>query len=118
VQRGVAPRGFLDRRFVGGAAIQGDPPYRAFRRRENVRCVPTFLLSHRHPPDECPFAFAAWRGFDSPLRHRLALSSCLQGGHSLWWVVDADSEKAALGQLPAYVSERSEATRVRSVPIP
>ncbi len=80
--------------------------------------MPTFLLSHQHPAQECPFAFAAWRGFDSPLRHRLALSSCLQGGHALWWVVDAESEQAALGQLPEYISERSEVTRVRSVPIP
>jgi hypothetical protein len=77
-----------------------------------------FLLSHYHPASECPFAFAAWRGFQSPLRHRLALSSCLQGGHALWWVVEAASEEDALRQLPEYVSERSEVTRVRSVPIP
>jgi hypothetical protein len=80
--------------------------------------VPTFLLSHRHPAEECPYAFAAWRGFDSPLRHRLALSSCLQGGHALWWVVTAETEAAALDQLPEYLSERSEVTCVRSVPIP
>ena len=80
--------------------------------------MPTFLLTHQHPASECPFAFAAWRGFDSPLRRRLALSSCMQGGHALWWVVEAESEEAALGQLPEYVSERSEVTRVRRVPIP
>jgi hypothetical protein len=80
--------------------------------------VPTFLLIHRHPAAECPFAFAAWRGFDSPLRRRDALSSCLHGGHAVWWVVEAESEQAALGQLPEYVSERSEVTRVRGVPIP
>jgi hypothetical protein len=80
--------------------------------------VPTFLLSHRHPAEECPYAYAAWRGFDSPLRHRLALSSCLQGGHALWWVVDATDECAAKGLLPDYLSRRSEVTRVRSVPIP
>jgi hypothetical protein len=98
--------------------IQGDPRYRGFRRRESLHAVPTFLLSHQHPADECPYAFAAWRGFDSPLRHRLALSSCMQGGHALWWVVDADTEQEALGQLPEYVSRRSEVIRVRSVPIP
>jgi hypothetical protein len=80
--------------------------------------VPTFLLSHQHPAEECPYAFAAWRGFDSPLRHRLALSSCLHGGHALWWVVDAETESAALEQLPEYLSLRSEVTCVRSVPIP
>ena len=36
----------------------------------------------------------------------------------LWWVVEASSEEEALRQLPDYVSERSEVTRVRSVPIP
>ena len=81
--------------------------------------MPTFLLSHQHPADECPYAFAAWRGFDSPLRHRLALSSCMQGGHSLWWVVDADTEQdGARAELPECVSLRSEVIRVRSVPIP
>ncbi len=80
--------------------------------------MPTFLLSHRHPPAECPFAFASWRGFDSPLRHRFALSSCTTGNHELWWVVEADDAAAALGQLPDYISERSEVTVVRPVPIP
>ena len=80
--------------------------------------MPTFLVSHRHPAGECPWAFAAWHGFDSPLRHRHALSSCADGGHALWWLVDADDEAAARRQLPDYLSERSEVTRVRPVPIP
>jgi hypothetical protein len=40
----------------------------------------TFVLCHRHEPAECRFAFAAWRGFDSPLRHATALASCAVGG--------------------------------------
>jgi hypothetical protein len=80
--------------------------------------MPTFLLTHRHLPEECRFAFAAWRGFDSPLRHARALSSCPSGGHALWWVVSAADAAAALDQLPAFVSARSEAVPVSEVPIP
>ena len=36
--------------------------------------VPSFLLHHQHEPHECATAFAAWKGFDSPLRNRSALS--------------------------------------------
>ncbi len=58
----------------------------------------------------------AWRGFTSPLRHRDALSSCPQGGHRLWWFVEAPDEAAALGQLPEYVSRQTEVTNVCFVP--
>lgn len=80
--------------------------------------MPTFLLCHRHAPEECRFAFAAWRGYDSPLRHARALSSCLSGDHALWWVVSAGDAAAALDQLPAFVSRRAEAIAVSEVPIP
>jgi hypothetical protein len=80
--------------------------------------VPTFLVSHRHPAAECPWAFAAWHGFESPLRHRPALCSCHEGGHALFWVLEAEDEAAALAQLPDYLSRRSEVLRVRPVPIP
>jgi hypothetical protein len=80
--------------------------------------VPTFLLTHHHTALECAHVFAAWRGFTSPLRHRDVLSSCPQGGHRLWWVVDAPDEAAALGQLPAYISRQTEVTNVRLFPIP
>ncbi len=80
--------------------------------------MPSFLLCHRHAPDECRFAFAAWHGFDSPLRHLQALSSCPSGGHALWWVVPAADPGAALAQLPAYVRQRTEAIPVSEVPIP
>lgn len=76
------------------------------------------MLSHRHKPGECEVAFAAWRGFESPLRGHSTLGSCVEGGHSLWWTVDAEDAGAALSQLPPYVSERTEVSRVREVPIP
>jgi hypothetical protein len=77
-----------------------------------------FMLTHSHGPDECRVAFAAWRGFESPLRHHSTLSSCSAGGHSLWWTVDADDAGAALAQLPPFVAERTNVSEVREVPIP
>lgn len=62
--------------------------------------------------------FASFSGFASPLRHQPALASCAWGGHEIWWEVTADSAEAALGQLPRYVAERTEATRVADVQIP
>jgi hypothetical protein len=80
--------------------------------------VPTFLLTHRHSASECRSAFAAWHGFDSPLRHGRTISSCLQGGHRLWWTVEAPTTEEALTLLPPFVAERSEVTEVGEVPIP
>lgn len=77
-----------------------------------------YMLAHRHEPAECRVAFAAWHGYDSPLRRQPALASCAEGGHSLWWTVDAESAAAALAQLPPYVSERTQASQVTEVPIP
>jgi hypothetical protein len=80
--------------------------------------MPLFLLSHRHDAAECAAAFAAWRGFDSPLRGRPAASTCREGGHALWWRVEAASRHAALEQLPPFVARRTEAIQVREVQIP
>ena len=80
--------------------------------------VPRFLLTHRHELAECRFAYAAWRGFDSPLRRRPALSSCPSGGHRVWWLVDAPTAAAALGQLPDFLAARTEVTEVKDVAIP
>jgi len=77
-----------------------------------------FLLHHQHAPAECAAAFAAWTGFDSPLRHRRAASTCLAGGHALWWRVEAASVDAALALLPRYVRERTSVTSIRDVEIP
>lgn len=80
--------------------------------------MPTFLLEHSHEAAECEAAFAAWRGFESPLRGNATVSTCLSGGHRLWWRVEAADEGAALAQLPAYVASRTEAVRVREVALP
>ncbi len=80
--------------------------------------MPSFLLQHRHAAAECAAAFAAWGGVDSPLRGRPVASTCLSGEHTLTWRVEASDAPAALGLLPAYVAERTQAVRVRDVRIP
>ena len=77
-----------------------------------------YLLHHRHEPHECGVVFAAFRGHQSPLRHRATLASCRSGGHAIWWTVQADSENDALALLPFYIAERTTATRVSEVDIP
>jgi hypothetical protein len=76
------------------------------------------MLTHSHEPTECRVAFASWHGYDSPLRRQAALASCAEGGHALWWTVEAESAGDALAQLPPYVAERTQASRVSEVPIP
>ena len=80
--------------------------------------VTRFLLHHRHAPRECPVAFAAWRGFRSPLRRRATIGSCAWGGHELWWDVEAESEAAALACLPPFVAERTRTVRIAEIDIP
>jgi hypothetical protein len=82
------------------------------------RLIPTFLLHHRHSPAECRATFAAWKGFDTPLRHASTLGSCPRGGHELFWQVEARDAASALGQLPPYVASRTEAIEVTEVAIP
>ena len=77
-----------------------------------------YLLHHQHEPHECGVVFAAFRGFESPLRHEATLGSCRSGGHSIWWTVEATSEESALALLPFYVAERTRATAVSEVQIP
>jgi hypothetical protein len=77
-----------------------------------------FVLHHRHQPQECAAAYAGWKGFDSPLRHRRVPSSCLAGGHDLWWRVEAPDAAGALALLPRFVAERTIAIRVRDIEIP
>ena len=80
--------------------------------------MPRFRLHHRHRAHECPVAFAAWSGFESPLRHRLTVASCATGGHEIWWDVEAGTAADALAQLPGYVATRTEAIPVGEVEIP
>jgi hypothetical protein len=80
--------------------------------------MPVYLLHHQHEPHECETAFAAWAGFDSPLRHRIATSTCLTGGHSVWWQVNAEDRDAALALLPRYVARRTTPVEIREVQTP
>jgi hypothetical protein len=76
------------------------------------------MVHHRHEPEECAAAFAAWRGFASPLRRTEALASCRFGGHELWLTVDAASREQALALLPRFVAQRAGATQIHEVEIP
>lgn len=80
--------------------------------------MPQFYLHHRHSPAECAAAFAAWNGFDSPLRRRPAAATCLTGGHCLLWRVEAADQSAAAALLPRFVASRTEVIEVRDVEIP
>jgi hypothetical protein len=80
--------------------------------------MPLFLLQHRHEPGECDAAFAAWRGFSSPLRRHPVPSTCLVGGHALWWRVEAPNQRQALALLPDFVARRTDAIEVRDIEIP
>ena len=83
--------------------------------------MPVFLLHHQHEPHECPAAFAAWTGFESPLRRHLAASTCpLNGrtGHALWWRVEAVDRGSALALLPRFLAERTTPIEIREVRIP
>jgi len=83
-----------------------------------ARSIPTFLLHHRHAPAECRATFAAWKGFDSPLRQTSTLGSCPQGGHQLYWRVQAANSASALAQLPPFIAGRTEVVEVSEVEIP
>ena len=77
--------------------------------------MPTYLVCHHHDASECGAAFAAWRGFRSPLRGRSALASCRVGDHSVWWTVVAPSARDALGQFPDFVARRAEVVEIQEV---
>jgi hypothetical protein len=76
----------------------------------------SFLLTHRHDPQECADVAAAWREFVSPLRGRRPYWSCPTGGHRVWWTVEAADKRAALSLLPAYVANRTVAWEIRNMP--
>ncbi len=80
--------------------------------------MPRYILHHKHESPECGVVFAAFKGHQSPLRHRATLASCRSGGHAIWWTVDAATEAEAVAQLPFYVAERTTAAEVTEVRIP
>jgi hypothetical protein len=77
-----------------------------------------YLLEHRHEPQECGVVFAAFKGHESPLRHRPTVATCRSGGHAIWWTVEADTEGDALRLLPPYVAKRTTVSLVSEVEIP
>jgi hypothetical protein len=77
-----------------------------------------FVLYHEHSARECRHAFAAWQGFDSPLRHGYGLGACALGDHVLFWAVDAATADAARALLPDFVAARTQVHEVRRVQIP
>jgi hypothetical protein len=81
-------------------------------------CMPRFLIDHRHESSECSVVFAAFKGFETPLRHRATIASCAFGGHAIWWTVEAPSAEQALALLPYYVAQRANVTRIGEVDIP
>lgn len=84
--------------------------------------MPRYLLVHTHQPDECAIAFAAWRGFESPLRHELATASCSandgSSAHRIWWELEADTPDRALEAVPPWIAERTEVSEIDEVAIP
>jgi hypothetical protein len=80
--------------------------------------VPCFLVHHHHEPHECGIAFKSFLGHRSALRHKATLATCIEGGHTIWWEIEAANEQDALAQLPFFVAERSTVTRVSQVDIP
>ena len=80
--------------------------------------MPRFVLEHAHTARECGVVFASFKGFESPLRHGLAVGACAFGTHRIWWDVEATTAAAALAQLPRYVAERTTAIRIRDIRTP
>jgi hypothetical protein len=77
-----------------------------------------FLLHHEHEASQCGVAFAAWRGFPSRLRHGTAIATCPDGGHEIWFLVEAAAPGDALRQLPPFLAVRTQVIAVHDVPIP
>ena len=88
------------------------------RQESSLTGMPFFLLHHQHAALECDAAFAAWQGFVSPLRRQTAVSTCLAGGHAVWWRVEARDRRSALALLPPFVARRTDVIPVRDIQIP
>jgi len=103
---------------VAGAGKSGCSPDVGLGWAGQARLMALFVLYHRHDPQECGAAYASFKGGDSPLRHQSAIASCGEGGHAMWWTVEAANETEALGLLPYFVVERTTATKVAQIDIP
>ena len=77
-----------------------------------------FLLIHKHAPEQCSSAWAAWHGHASPLHGSAAACSCIHGGHTVWWEAEAACADDALALLPAYVARSAQVVRIRRVITP
>src|ERR687885_256023 len=93
-----------------GAASGGAPDDRAAPLPQAC-AMPVFLLHHEHEPHECAAAFAAWTGFESPLRHGTVEATCLTGGHALCRV-QAPHRASAPAQPPRFVPARTTSTEI------
>ena len=87
-------------------------------RRVDPLDMPRFVLEHTHTARECGVVFASFKGFQSPLRHCVAIGSCDFGTHRIWWDVEAATAADALARLPRYVADRTVAIRVGDVETP
>jgi hypothetical protein len=77
-----------------------------------------FLLVHKHAPEQCSSAWAAWRGHPSRLHGSDVTCSCVHGGHTIWWDVEAPSAEEALALLPGYVARSTSVVPIRRVVTP
>lgn len=92
--------------------MPGEPPP------PSVATMPRYLLEHSHEAHSCATAYAAWSGYDSPLRHQHAIATCASGAHRMFWLVEASDAEAALHQLPEWLAERTRVSEASAVTIP
>jgi hypothetical protein len=46
------------------------------------------------------------------------MCSCRQGGHGIWWRVEASDLAAARALMPEYVAQRTDVVAVHEITIP
>jgi hypothetical protein len=78
----------------------------------------SYLLHHRHDPEKCGVAFAAFKGDQSPHRRTTINASCAAAGHDVWWIVEAEAGDAALAMLPHYLAQLCDVVPVRKIRLP
>ena len=84
----------------------------------SVAAMPRYMLEHSHEARSCATAYAAWSGYDSPLRRRRTVATCAVGGHRIFWLVQASDADSAVRQLPEWLAERTVVSEVSEVTIP